>query len=81
MGRAHIEKAPTKLVNKIEGIYASYQPKGHSCSRCYQAYDAGDQFCHFCGLELEMYGACLRDQTVLKGEFCHVCGLGKGKTP
>ena len=64
MGRAHLEKPPVEMVTKIEGIYASYQPKGHTCSRCYQAYDAGDQFCDSCGLEVEMYGACKRDQTI-----------------
>ena len=81
MSRAHLEKAPAAMVGKIEGIYASYKPVGNNCSRCYQAYEAGDQFCHSCGLGLEIYGACLRDQTVLRGQFCHVCGLEEGKKP
>jgi hypothetical protein len=81
MDRALEEKVDSTMMKKVEGIYASYAPSGHNCSRCYQPYEAGDNFCFNCGLELEVYGACKRDGVVLRGDFCHECGLGKGEAP
>lgn len=81
MGRAHLEKVDAAVKSKVEGIYASYRPEGHSCSRCYTVYVEGDRFCSTCGLGLEVFGACKRDNTILKGKFCHSCGLAAGANP
>lgn len=81
MNKALTNEVDKRTLGKIKGVYESYRTSEEACRKCLQPYEAGDKFCFNCGEELEMYGACLRDGTVLRGDFCHLCGLKKGQKP
>ena len=81
MNKAISKKVNNKTMGRLKGVYESYASSEHYCKRCLHEYEAGDKFCVQCGDELALFGACLRDGTVLRGNFCHVCGLKKGEKP
>lgn len=60
----------TRTQKVVSQIYSG----SHICKWCFRPYNAGDQFCPYDGKPLEIYGACPKDQAVVRGSFCHKCG-------
>jgi len=81
MNKALSHEVDERTLGSIKSVYESYRTSEQACRRCLLEYVAGDRFCTQCGLELEVFGACLRDGTVLRGHFCHTCGLKRGQKP
>ena len=74
MSRAHLENPAPELIAKVTEIFNSLKPEGHSCSRCFSLYEAGDKFCSNCGFQVPVFGVCSKDGTILRAKFCHTCG-------